>query len=52
LEQPSGVTWSGNNNVTDSFNGAAGINQNAQNLGGSSLIQQGVAISGTVNVGQ
>ena len=46
------LSWAGDNNVTESFNGAAGITQNAQNLGASSLIQQGVAISGTVNVNQ
>ncbi|WP_160810689.1 hypothetical protein [Nitrosomonas sp. HPC101] len=41
-----------NNNVTDSFNGAAGLNQVAQNLGTSSLIQQQVSFQGNVNVNQ
>ncbi|WP_218154544.1 hypothetical protein [Nitrosomonas eutropha] len=39
------------NNISDSFNGA-GLNQVAQNLGSSSLVQQQVSFQGNVNVNQ
>ena len=43
------ATISSNNSITDSFNGAAGVNQNSQNLGHNALTQQQVSFQGNVN---
>jgi len=40
------------NNMTDTFNGTAGINQNVQNLGNNALTQQQVSFQGNVDVNQ
>jgi hypothetical protein len=46
------ATITPNNNITDSFNSTAGINQNVQNLGDSALVQQQISFQGNVNVNQ
>ena len=38
------------NNMTNTFNGTAGVNQNIQNLGHNALTQQQISFQGNVNV--
>jgi hypothetical protein len=47
-----GSTIATSNNMTDTFNGTAVINQNVQNIGNNALTQQQVSFQGNVNVNQ
>jgi hypothetical protein len=40
----------GTNNLTESFNGTAGVNQTIQNVGANALTQQQVSFQGNVNL--
>jgi hypothetical protein len=46
------ATYTASNNITDAFNGTAGINQMVQNTGSGALVQQQVSFQGNVNVNQ